>query len=55
MIAKAKEIYASLYREEFTYETILQKTWDKTEAVEYLMDTPPSDTEIEKFLIEKVN
>lgn len=50
-IHEAEKIYGGLYREEFTYETILQKLWDKTEAVEYITENPPSDTEIEDFLV----
>lgn len=55
MIAKAQEIYGSLYREECTYETIIKREWDKTEVVDYLIDTPPSDAEIEDFLVSEVN
>ena len=53
-IQETKNIYNNLYKEEFTYETILQKSWDKTEAVEYLVENPPLDMEIETFLVSEV-
>lgn len=53
-IQVAKNIYGGLYREECTYETILRHSWDTTEVVEYIGTHPPSDEEIENFLVSAV-
>lgn len=46
-------IFHRLFKEEGPLEHIQEGLWDKTEAVEYLIQSPPLDEEIEKCLIQE--
>ncbi len=50
LIENTQNIFQSLYKPEATLENLLDPDWDKTESVEYLIETPPSDEKISTFL-----
>lgn len=54
IIEKTDEIFTTLFQKEASFETIIEASWDKTEKVEYLIENPPKDLEIENFLKEKI-
>ncbi len=53
IVENTENIFQSLYQPEATIENLLDPDWDKTESVEYLIENPPSDTEISTFLQEQ--
>ncbi len=51
VLDRTKELFGILYQEIATLDTILDDTWDMTEAVEYIVENPPSDEKIREELI----
>lgn len=51
LLQKTKTIFQACYQPEASLETILNDNWDRTEAVEYLLENSPTDDTITKSLI----
>lgn len=46
--------FINIFNHEAVYEQILSLDWDKTEKVDYIIENPPKDEEIEDFLVKEV-
>ena len=52
ILNKTHKIFWDLFQEKAAFETIIEKAWDKTEKVDYIISNPPKDEEIENDLID---